>query len=255
MDEELKVVLFVSRNKDNKHLDGFKERKKNFLTVKKPEELKETFERFVEEGLPGELSRFYISVKERDEKKIRKQLLHFLIDNETYPLYKLDSKVASIADKCPYAGGAWLFDFDFPEKEKVLEFVEDIKQEIFKKHENLGSFFDWKFSVLEDSEDCFKKVSIYKSAKEITEPDEDLELFTIEVYRTISGFAVVTSEGFDWRPVKEKWKMSEEDLKRDGKLLVDWKVKQGSSISLSEVKEFDLKESPMFNKLLENLEK
>ena len=55
------TVLFKSRNKDNKHLEGFKERSKTFLSDKSFEELTEKFKQFAEEGVSGELSRFYRS--------------------------------------------------------------------------------------------------------------------------------------------------------------------------------------------------
>ena len=41
--KDLYVVLFISRNKDNKDVANFKERRKSFITTKSPEELKRTF--------------------------------------------------------------------------------------------------------------------------------------------------------------------------------------------------------------------
>ncbi len=96
--KNLKVVLFVSRNKDNKLLVGFKERKKNFLTTKEPEELQKEFNAFVNDGLVGEVSRFYISVNSRDNEKIQQSLQHYLLDNNV-DMSKIDSKIASIAAK------------------------------------------------------------------------------------------------------------------------------------------------------------
>ena len=60
MENKLRVVLFVSRNKDNKHLPNYTQRKKSFVTKKSVEELEETFMDFVNKGLAGELSRLYL---------------------------------------------------------------------------------------------------------------------------------------------------------------------------------------------------
>ena len=48
--KDLYVVLFISRNKDNKDIENFKERRKAFITTKTPEELETTFKHFVEDG-------------------------------------------------------------------------------------------------------------------------------------------------------------------------------------------------------------
>ena len=48
--DHLNVVLFVSRNKDNKHLETFKERKVSFVTTKDFEEIKSQFQVFVNDG-------------------------------------------------------------------------------------------------------------------------------------------------------------------------------------------------------------
>lgn len=62
----MKGVFFVSRNKDNKDVKDFKQRKISFLTDKSLDELKGKFDAFVARGVKGELSRFYISVNERN---------------------------------------------------------------------------------------------------------------------------------------------------------------------------------------------
>lgn len=48
--DKLNVVLFVSRNKDNKNLETFKERKVSFVTTKGFEEIKSQFQVFVNDG-------------------------------------------------------------------------------------------------------------------------------------------------------------------------------------------------------------
>jgi hypothetical protein len=67
--DKLNVVLFVSRNKDNKHLETFKERKVSFVTTKDFEEIKSQFQVFINEGQVGEFSRMYISVNPRSNSK------------------------------------------------------------------------------------------------------------------------------------------------------------------------------------------
>ena len=56
------VVFFVSRNKDNKDVPDFKERKMSFVVNDNYEyyKLMRKFYDFVNKGLVGELSRFYI---------------------------------------------------------------------------------------------------------------------------------------------------------------------------------------------------
>lgn len=57
--DKLNVVLFVSRNKDNKHLKNFTERRNAFTTTREFEDIKDQFKAFVEAGQPGEFSRMY----------------------------------------------------------------------------------------------------------------------------------------------------------------------------------------------------
>lgn len=122
------TVLFKSRNKDNKEVDGFKERSKTFLTDKEPIELYNKFQEFVGEGLDGELSRFYYSVNKRDIVKANRKLVHYLIDNPEFPPYKLQTKLVSLAsEKDCSAENKWLFDYD-GDPEAVVSFVEDVEQ-------------------------------------------------------------------------------------------------------------------------------
>lgn len=121
------TVLFKSRNKDNKHLEGFKERSKTFLSDKSFEELEDKFEQFVDEGVEGELSRFYKSVNSRDIKKANTKLVHYLIDNSEFPPHKLQTKLVSLAsEKNCAAESKWLFDYDFDEGAGAIQdFVQD----------------------------------------------------------------------------------------------------------------------------------
>lgn len=67
--DKLNVVLFVSRNKDNKNLETFKERKVSFVTTKGFEEIKSQFQVFVNDGQVGEFSRMYVSINPRSNSK------------------------------------------------------------------------------------------------------------------------------------------------------------------------------------------
>ena len=123
------VVLFVSRNKDNTCVENFVERRMSFIThdTLDSEVLKRKFSDFVNAGQPGETSRLYYSVNERDGEKIYKALLHFLIDNPEFNLCSIGSKLAGIAASKECAKTKrWMFDFDIDDENKVKEFCEDI---------------------------------------------------------------------------------------------------------------------------------
>lgn len=110
----LRVVLFTSRNKDNKdRLKGFKERTKTFVSDAQLESLIESFREFSRRGLPGEFCRFYISINTRDPQKIKRSLMHYLIDNDEVNISKIETKLSSIAQRSENAAERkWLFDYD-----------------------------------------------------------------------------------------------------------------------------------------------
>ncbi len=181
-DRPINVVLFISRNKDNGSVEGFKERRMSFIT-KEPIEsdiLRGQFELFKTRGLPGEVCRMYYSVNDRDSQKIYTELLHYLIDNPDFNLAAIDSKLASIAAKkeCRNTKSKkWLFDFDIDDPIKLSEFIHDIGE-------------------------------IASSVKTTW-------------YPTPHGYAVITEKGFDTRTLLEKWG-EDISLKRDDLLLVKW---------------------------------
>lgn len=122
-----RVVLFTSRNKDNKHLPNFKERTRTFISDKPFEDRSGAFESFANRGVEGELSRLYISINPRDPAKIKKALMHYLIDAEDVDLCKLDTKLSSIAQRSENAlTRKWMFDYDDSE-ENLGEFLDDIR--------------------------------------------------------------------------------------------------------------------------------
>lgn len=171
--EGLRCVLFVSRNKDNSSLEGFKERRVNFLTTDL-EKAKSKFNAFHLEGLPNEVSRMYVSVNSRNEKEVKKKLVSEMVLNDNFSLLGLEAKASSVAMKSENRDSSfWLFDFD-EDLELLPNFLEDLKE--FKTEVLLSK-------------------------------------------NTVSGAAVVVSQGFDSRELLEKW--SNVSLHRDGLLLLD----------------------------------
>lgn len=175
---EYTVVLFKSRNKDNKHIEGFKENSKQFL-VTDMSKVSEKFEEFVSKQLDGTLCRCYVSVNKRNGSLVQKHLISYLALNDA-DLSKISRKTTSIAmmSQCAVTK-KWLFDFDYESEEQVLEFVQDIK-----------------------------------------DINNTLE---VEYKKTVHGYAVITNHSFDTRELLKKW--AECENKKDGMLLLDWKVK------------------------------
>ena len=129
VEKPVHVVLFCSRNKDNNDLDGFVERRKSFISNKTTHELLNDFRDFAKNGLDGEMSRFYYSVNERDMNKVRKELIHFLIDDDEFNLCSLPSKLAGISAKKENAKTKrWMFDFDTEDVTLYRNFIKDISE-------------------------------------------------------------------------------------------------------------------------------
>lgn len=128
-DKDIYVCLFISRNKDNKDVPNFVERRKSFITTRDyndPNLISEFFD-FVSNGVPNEICRMYYSLNSRNKEVVYKNLLHFLIDEPNFNLCALPSKIASIAAKKECAKTKhWFFDFDIKDKNKVTEFINDI---------------------------------------------------------------------------------------------------------------------------------
>ncbi len=127
--DNVRVVLFVSRNKDNKYLNGFKQRRESFISTKSTEELSEKFKEFVLRGIEGENSRFYVSVNSRDIDKIRDELLVEILRSKSgRGLLFIQSLIASIASKKEYAKTKkWLLDIDTKDTETLESIKEYIK--------------------------------------------------------------------------------------------------------------------------------
>lgn len=122
---EFHTILFKSRNKDNKHIQHFKERVQTFLSDAPIETLNKQFDAFVEAGRPDEFCRFYRSVNARNIVKANNKLIHYLIDHPDLHPDDLHNKLVSFASQADCAvTHKWLFDYD------QASLNEDIVQEL-----------------------------------------------------------------------------------------------------------------------------
>ena len=94
----MRIVLYLSRSKDNKEVIGHKPRKKAFVTNKDFTKLDGDFQKFVNEGLPHETCRMYVSANSRDEEKVKKSLICSLLTKDI-DLTRIDSAVVREAAK------------------------------------------------------------------------------------------------------------------------------------------------------------
>jgi hypothetical protein len=201
-DEPIWAVMFISRNKDNKNLEGFRERRLTFLSTRVNDEeyMARKFKSFVNDGIDGEMSRMYVSVNSRNVYKSKKELLHYLIDNmDSYNLAALDGIAVKIAMKREMAAEKKrLFDIDINDESKVNEFVNDLY-------------------------------------------DRGATKETVDVHKTPNGYAVVIERGVDLRGLVDtmpnaklkdkkdkgpwKWSKDEVSYKLDDLLLMYWATK------------------------------
>lgn len=130
MEEKRKAyaVMFVSRNKDNRKVKGFKERRMAFLSDRDPETLILRFKRFTRDGVDGEVCRFYRSVNPRDLEKARKKLIVALVEADSPDtLLRIEARTVSIAMTAECAAKRkWLFDFDNENEDDLREFMGDV---------------------------------------------------------------------------------------------------------------------------------
>ena len=191
--DKLNVVLFVSRNKDNKHLETFKERKVSFVTTKDFEEIKSQFQVFVNEGQVGEFSRMYVSVNPRSDSKTFKVLQHMMLDQE-FDLSTLPQKVASLAAKVENVYGDkqnWLFDFDPIEGQDVEVLLTKFVADLHIAHETTQ-----------------------------TKKGQKRPPISVTLHKTPNGYAVIVNQRFDTRQLLQQYPNVE--LKRDAMLCYDW---------------------------------
>lgn len=191
--DKLNVILFVSRNKDNKHLETFKERKVSFVTTKDFEEIKSQFQVFVNEGQVGEFSRMYVSVNPRSNSKTFKALQHMMLDQE-FDLSTLPQKVASLAAKVENAYGDkqhWLFDFDPIEGQDIEVLLTKFVEDLHLAHETTQ-----------------------------TKKGQKRPPISVTLHKTPNGYAVIVNQRFDTRQLLQQYPNVE--LKRDAMLCYAW---------------------------------
>lgn len=192
-------ILFVSRHKDNKEVEGYHERRKAFLTTKSDDDLMQKFEQFVQEGVPGETSRFYRSVNTRDVEKTRKGVITRLVNDDDFDMCHMDSLVISIAAKPQNAlTKYWLFDVDTMDKAEQVEIYNDIAAAT--KAMRIGEM---------EAKDGPYVFPVY---------------FGIDIFKTPHGLAITTYDHFDTRELIKKWE-GKLELKRDGLRFVTIAVK------------------------------
>lgn len=188
--------MFTSRNKDNKELEGFKQRTKAFLHNHDLEddlnlsdtimwivlELRKEFAYFVDQGVRGETSRMYISINPRNTDRANIDLVHYLIDNQNTSPNNVYNKLVSFASKKENAlSQRWLFDIDTDKEEGFNSVLDSIK--------HYGEFNE----------------------------------SSLALSKTVNGYAIVVPHGFDSRKVLEEHDFVE--LKLDGNVLGTWETK------------------------------
>lgn len=202
--DELTVVLFVSRNKDNKHLQNFTERRNAFTTTKDANELVEQFQAFVRKGQIGEMCRMYASVNSRSNSKTFKALQHKMLDHE-FNLSSMPQRVAALAARKENAYDPkhlkWLFDFDPVEDKDTDVLLREFLLDVRSCHENTQ-----------------------------TKHGQVRPIMTVETHRTPNGYGIIVDQRFDTRSLLDKWKNV--TLKRDDLLCVDWAANHQSEKAL-----------------------
>lgn len=125
---DIKIVQFISRNKDNVGVSNFKQRIKIFYTDKdvKDESIQRRFTHFVEDGVAGEKCRMYVSLNKRNDERARRMFLAEMVMNPEISTMNMHKKFIHCLGKCP-AEKNWLFDFDYPNYADVQAFVRDIQ--------------------------------------------------------------------------------------------------------------------------------
>lgn len=196
IDTPINVVLFVSRNKDNKDIQDFKERRNAFVTTRNHNDFRliEDFNAFARKGQPNEMCRMYFSVNPRSNKKTQKALMHQLIE-EQYNMATMPQRIAAIAAKKENAEDSkhlkWMFDFDPVDGENLDDLVNAFVDDINYYHNNTR-----------------------------TKNNEKRPPINIDGYKTPNGYAIIVDQRFDTRELLQKW--TNVELKRDDLLCAKW---------------------------------
>lgn len=144
-DKYLRSITFVSRNKDNKslleHNIDYKQRSheivlhtdytgiqdSDYIFQIEPG-LKPLFDEFVHQGLPGEVSRLYYGINVIEKSVVKKNLQHYLLDNDDVDLTNMNALVARLVEKGhPKATKHWLFDIDTTDRDTAMGFEAQVQ--------------------------------------------------------------------------------------------------------------------------------
>ena len=191
--DNLYVYCFISRNKDNKNIEGFKTRYKSILAYEEDfDKIEKEFKEWAAAGVPGERTRLYRTLNARAEDKIRDAFMVHIIKNKPLTTTKSYSNLlTSIAMKSECREESkWMFDFDIDDEELVDVFIKDIEQ--------ITTVY------LDENQEIVATHGI-KAKK----------------YKTPNGYAIVVPHGFDTRNLLEKWGEYDITLKRDDLLCLD----------------------------------
>ena len=149
MEKELRIAIFVSRNKDNVAVEDFKQRRKEFLTYKNSDKLLDAFIKFARQGRPNEVSRFYMSVNTRDPLKTRDELVIKIMERgDQFDTTRVETLAVSAAAqaKCALTKN-WLFDVDTSEEEDIKVIEKYINLKTSNNYEKFRTYNHYGFIV------------------------------------------------------------------------------------------------------------
>ena len=182
-EKALAVVTFCSRHKDNQNIEWFKPRCKAFPVYLNPidsETLKAKFQKFCEDGLPYEVSRFYITLNARYERGVQNDLICHMLQNGAN-LSNMNRVTTSVAARCnDLVTKCWMFDVD----------GDDMTQQSIE------------FAVMMYTQNQQLASGVRQAAA---------------LYKTKSGCHVITSAHFDTRKIEQYY--SQATLKRNADCL------------------------------------
>ena len=196
---EYYVNLFASRNKDNRDVADFHQRKEAFLATMDDEHVSSRFDSFVHAGVSGEVCRWYRSVNARKMGKVRKALITKLVNDDNVTLTNMDSLTASLAAKPENAATKFrLFDVDISDYNEQIAFLMDLKEAAHLQE------VPWN--------------------EENGEKPEYPFLVGTRIYKTPNGLGVVVYDGFNSLELLRKWE-GKVELKRDAMAFLKRKKK------------------------------
>ena len=169
------VGMFISRNKDNENVANFHSRSELFfMETENFHDYQYLFKEFVNKGVPGEMSRFYVSISPRNMEKTQKELACRLI-KDSVDLSNLNNLAISIAMKAEQeVNKKWLFDFDCCDSYEVTRFCMAIRNmDITADYYHTPNGFS---VVVEHGFDCRYLLETWNSYLKTRNPKYNIEL-------------------------------------------------------------------------------